>query len=58
MEVTPALVLAMWTAGAAFGVAAVSYWAIVGPGYGLLLSAVALSLVVVPPWPATSQSVW
>lgn len=40
MEVTPALVLAMWTAGMAGGAAVVSYWAIVGPGYGWLLSAV------------------
>jgi hypothetical protein len=40
VEVTPALILAMWTAGIAGGAAAVSYWAIVGPGYGWLLSAV------------------
>lgn len=40
MEVTPALVLAMWTAGMAGGAAIVSHWAIVGPGYGWLASAV------------------
>lgn len=40
MDVTPALILAMWTAGMAAGAALVSYWAIVGPGYGWLLSAV------------------
>ncbi len=40
MEVTPGLVLAMWTAGLAGGAAAVSYWAIVGPGYSWLLSGV------------------
>ena len=40
MDVTPALILAMWTAGMAAGAALVSYWAIVGTGYGWLLSAV------------------
>ncbi len=40
MEVTPALVLAMWTAGMAGGGALVSHWAIVGPGFGWLVSAV------------------
>ncbi len=40
MEVTPALVLAMWTAGMAGGGALVSYWAIVGPGFGWLTSGV------------------
>jgi hypothetical protein len=40
MEVTPALILAMWTAGVAGGAAVVSYWAVVGPGYGWLVSAV------------------
>ncbi|MEA2001012.1 MAG: hypothetical protein U9N84_03870 [Actinomycetota bacterium] len=40
MEVTPALVLAMWTAGMAGGGALVSHWAIVGPGFGWLTSAV------------------
>ncbi len=40
MEVTPALILAMWTAGMAGGAAVVSYWAIVGPGFNWLLSAV------------------
>ena len=40
MDVTPALILAMWTAGVAGGAAIVSYWSIVGPGYGWLLSGV------------------
>ncbi len=40
MDVTPALILAMWTAGLAGGGAIVSNWAIVGPGYNWLLSAV------------------
>jgi hypothetical protein len=40
MEVTPALILAMWTAGMAGGAAVVSQWGIVGPGYGWLTSAV------------------
>lgn len=40
MEVTPALILAMWAAGIAGGAAVVSYWAIVGPGYGWLTAAV------------------
>ena len=40
MEVTPALILAMWTAGMAGGAAVVSQWEIVGPGYGWLTSAV------------------
>ncbi len=40
MEVTPALILAMWAAGIAGGGVAVAYWAVVGPGYGWLISAV------------------
>lgn len=40
MDVTPALILAMWTAGLAGGASVVSYWAIVGPGYNWLLSGV------------------
>jgi hypothetical protein len=40
MEVTPALILAMWVAGMAGGAAVVSYWAIVGPGFNWLLSAI------------------
>ncbi len=40
MEVTPGLVLAMWTAGIAAGAALVSHWGIVGPGYGWLAAAV------------------
>ncbi len=40
MEVTPALILAMWTAGLAGGAAVVSHWAVVGPGYNWLLSGV------------------
>jgi hypothetical protein len=40
MDVTPALILAMWVAGMAGGAAVVSYWSIVGPGYSWLLSAV------------------
>ncbi len=44
MEVTPELILAMWTAGIAAGAAAVAYWAVVGPGYGWLLSAGAVAV--------------
>jgi len=40
MELTPALILAMWAAGLAGGGALVSHWAIVGPGFGWLMSAV------------------
>jgi hypothetical protein len=40
MEVTPALILAMWTAGMAGGAAVVSYSAIVGPGFNWLLSGI------------------
>lgn len=42
MEVTPELVLAMWAAGMAFGAGMVSWWAIVGPGYGWLTSGAVL----------------
>jgi hypothetical protein len=38
MEVTPALILGMWSAGMAGGAAAVSSWQIVGPGFNWLLS--------------------
>lgn len=44
MEVTPALILAMWTAGMAGGAAVICYWGIVGPGYGWLSSAVVVSV--------------
>jgi hypothetical protein len=44
MEVTPALVLSMWTAGLAGGAAVVSYWSIVGPGYNWLLAAVVVAI--------------
>lgn len=40
MEVTPALVLAMWASGVAGGAAVVSHWSIVGPGYNWLLAAI------------------
>ena len=40
MEVTPALVLAMWSSGLAGGAALVSSWRIVGPGYSWLAAAV------------------
>jgi hypothetical protein len=40
MEVTPALILAMWSSGLAGGAALVSSWRIVGPGYGWLSAAV------------------
>lgn len=44
MEVTPALILAMWTAGMAAGAATVSRLAIVGVGYNWLLSAVVVAV--------------
>lgn len=44
MEVTPALVLAMWAAGVAGGAAVVSHWAIVGPGYAWLTAAIVTSV--------------
>lgn len=40
MDVTPTLILSMWTAGMAGGAAVVSYWGIVGPGFNWLLAAV------------------
>lgn len=40
MEVTPALILAMWAAGIAGGGAVVAYWAIVGPGFSWLTAAI------------------
>lgn len=33
IDLTPALVMSMWTAGIAAGGAVVAYWSIVGPGY-------------------------
>ncbi len=44
MDVTPALVLAMWTTGMAGGAAIVARWSIVGPGYSRLLSAVVVAV--------------
>ena len=40
MEVTPALILAMWAAGMAGGAAIVSSWRIVGPGFSWLMASV------------------
>lgn len=40
MEVTPALILAMWAAGIAGGGTVVAYWAIVGPGFSWLTAAI------------------
>ncbi|MGD2052454.1 MAG: hypothetical protein PVI35_08265, partial [Acidimicrobiia bacterium] len=42
LELTPALVLAMWTAGMAALAALVAWWRIVGPGFGWLMAAVIL----------------
>lgn len=39
MDLTPSLVLAMWTAGVAGGAAAVARWNVVGPGYVWLTAA-------------------
>lgn len=44
MEVTPALILAMWTAGMAGGAAVVAYWRIVGPGFGWLMAGVVVAV--------------
>lgn len=44
MDLTPALVLSMWTAGLAAGGAAVSWWRIVGPGYIWLVGGVVAML--------------
>lgn len=52
MDVTPALVLAMWAAGLAAGVAVVARWNIVGPGYTWLTGGVTLLLGV----PAAASS--
>ena len=38
MELTPALVLAVWSAGLAAGGALVAWWRVVGPGYVWLVS--------------------
>lgn len=40
MDLTPSLILSMWTAGVAFGAALVAWWAIVGPGFARLSAAV------------------
>ena len=40
MEVTPGLILAMWTAGMAGAAAVVAYWRIVGPGFAWLVAGV------------------
>ena len=40
MEVTPALVLSMWSAGMAAGAAVVSSWGVVGSGFNWLLSGI------------------
>lgn len=40
MEVTPGLILVMWSAGMAGGAALVARWTIVGPGYSWLVAAV------------------
>ena len=44
MELTPVLVLSMWSAGIAFASAVVVYWRIVGPGF-VRMSALVLVLV-------------
>jgi len=43
MDLTPSLILSMWTAGIAFGAALIAWWAIVGTGFARL-SAVVLVL--------------
>lgn len=40
MDLSPALILAMWAAGIALGAALVAWWRIVGPGYAWLSGAV------------------
>lgn len=40
MDLTPALVLSMWTAGIAAAAALVAWWAIVGPGFSWLAGTV------------------
>ncbi len=44
MDLAPALVLSMWTAGLAAGGAAVAWWRIVGPGYTWLVAGVVAML--------------
>lgn len=44
MDLGPALILAMWTAGLAAGGSAVAAWRIVGPGYGWLAAAVTVGV--------------
>lgn len=44
MELTPALVLVMWTGGIAAGAAVVATWGVVGPGYLWLTGGVATML--------------
>lgn len=39
MDLTPSLVLAIWTAGVAGGASAVAFWRVVGPGYVWLTAA-------------------
>jgi hypothetical protein len=47
MDLTPALILSMWTAGIAAASALVAWWAIVGPGFSWL-AAIVLVLFGVP----------
>lgn len=56
MDVTPALVLAMWACGLAAGGAVVSWWRIVGPGYGWLSGGVVLLFGV--PAAAAGAGAW
>lgn len=56
MEVTPALVLSMWSAGLAGATAAVAKWRIVGPGYTWLAGGVTLLLGV--PAASTADRIW
>jgi hypothetical protein len=44
LDLTPALVLSMWTAGLAAGGAAVVWWRIVGPGYTWLVAGVVAAM--------------
>jgi len=50
MEVTPALILAMWAAGMAGSAAVVSYWAIVGRGFNWLLSGIVVVVGAATAW--------
>lgn len=56
MDLSPALVLAMWTGGVAGGAAAVAGWKVVGPGYVWLTAGIVagLGLLVV----AAGGGVW